>query len=274
MKKEIVFLNGKFLTEDQAKLPITSPGFLYGFGLYETMRSLKGKIVYLNAHLERLRAACKITGISFPYVPEARLKRLIHRAVRLNNLKDAYVKLVLWKGIKKTDTLIIARRYTPRPGKKYKEGFSVTISRFRQQDQIFCRLKSTNRLLYEISFQEAKGKGFDEALILNSRGYITEGSRSNIFFIKKGCLFTPDLSCGLLDGITRQAIFHLAKKMQLKIYEGKFSVQDLSCADEAFLTNSLMGVMPLTRIEGKVIGDVRCGRISTSLIKKYNFLLK
>lgn len=273
MKKETIFLNGKFLSAQEPVLAAAGPGVLYGFGLYETMRFFKGKSLFLDAHIARLRAACRLIGIAFP-CSGARLKGLLYRVVELSGFEDTYAKIVLWKGIKRTDTLIIARRHTPRPAKKYKQGFSVAISRFRQQDHFFSRLKSTSRLLYELSFKEAKEKGFDEAIILNSRGYLTEGSRSNIFFIREGAIFTPDHECGLLEGITRKAVFRLAAKLCLKVYEGKFTAQDLSGADEAFLTNSLMGVMPLTGVEGETIGDGRCGKATASLIKKYNSLLK
>jgi branched-subunit amino acid aminotransferase/4-amino-4-deoxychorismate lyase len=128
--------------------------------------------------------------------------------------------------------------------------------------------------LYEISFQAAKKAGFDEAVILNELGYITEGTRSNIFFIKDKQLCTPALTCGCLPGITRQAVFALAKECHLDLCEGKFTLRDLAQAEEAFLTNSLMGVMPLTSLNRQSIGQRKCAKITKIILKKYHCLLK
>ena len=272
--KRYVFLNGKFVPEEETKLQVLAPGFLYGFGLYETMRFCKGRIVYFKEHLERIQDACKITGIRFPYGLRY-LRKMIRKAVKLNDLADAYVKLVFWKAVEGTDTVIIARKNTPLPKQKYRRGFCAAISSLRQAEDCFlCRIKSTNRLLYELSFEEAKRRGADEALILNNRGLIAEGSRSNIFFARAGELFTPQLDCGCLEGITRKVVFALAKKSGLRIFEGRFTPRELYCADEAFLTNSLKGIMPLTKVEDKVIGKAKCGKITDLLIKRYNCLLK
>jgi len=135
-------------------------------------------------------------------------------------------------------------------------------------------LKTTNRIFYDLSLKEARDKGFDEAIILNSRGIIAEASRSNIFWVKDKELFTPGLECGCLDGITRKAVFDLAKKYNFKIYTGNFTLQDLYTCDEAFLTNSLWGIMPLAVIEKETIGKGKCGKLTRFFIEKYNSLLK
>jgi len=128
--------------------------------------------------------------------------------------------------------------------------------------------------LYQLSLGQAQDKGFDEALILNSRGFIAEAARSNIFLVKGDALFTPTLSCGCLAGITRKVVFDLAKRNNIKIYEGRFILKDLYEADEAFLTNSLMGVMPLVAVEKHLIKKGLRGKITGYFIKKYNSLLK
>jgi len=271
---KIIFLNGELIPEREAKIFILEPGFLYAWGLFETMRSYKKKIVYLDEHLKRIQASSKLIGIKFPYSVH-KLKKKIQEIVRINSLIDAYVRLTIWKAQRGSDTLIIARKYTPYAGQKYKKGFCAWISRFRQsENSYFARMKTTNYLFCQLSFQEAKKKGLDEAIILNNRGFITEASRSNIFLVKDKEVFTPSLECGCLDGITRKVIFDLAKKYNLKIYEGNFCIQDLLTADEAFLTNSLMGVMPLVALEKKPIGKGMRGKITEFFIKKYNFLLR
>lgn len=271
--KEIVFLNGKFLPKSEARLSLLTPGFLYGWGLFESMRSYNNRIVYFNQHLDRIKNSCKSLKMTLPY-PSAKLKHYIEQTVKINGFMDAYLRLTLWKKSESlTDTLIVVKKYRPFAAKKYRQGFRCLISMFRQnENSFFAHLKTTNYLLYQISYSLAKDKGFDEAIILNNRGYISEGSRSNIFFIKHNEVFTPSLECGCLDGITRRVIFDLAKNYDIKIHQGNFTLQDLYEADEASLTNSLMGVMPLVSIEKRQIGQDPC-KLTRFFMKKYNQLL-
>lgn len=263
--KQIVFLNGKFITKDQAKISVSGLGFLYGWGLFESMRSLNGKIVYFDEHLERIKKSAKLINIKFPYTFD-KLRKIIKKAIRINAFSDAHVKLILSKSDKGTDIAMIVKKYKPHPFKKYKLGFSYCISKLKQNENSWlARVKSTNYLLFGLAYLEAKKKGFDEAIILNNRGYIAEGSRSNIFLIKDKTLFAPSLECGCLNGITRRVIFDLAKRYNFKIYEGNFTMLDLYAAEEAFFTNSLMGIMPM---------ENKCGRLTKFLSKKYNSLLK
>jgi branched-chain amino acid aminotransferase group I len=272
--EEIIFLNGKFIPPEEAKLPILIPGFLYGWGLFETMRSYRNKIVYFDKHLKRIKSSSKLVGLRIPYSLQ-KLKKIIRETVSKSGFKDAYVRLTLSKSKKGTDLSVVVKKYTPYPGQKYRQGIRVTISSFRQDEGSFlARLKSANRLLYELSYLEAKKKGFDGSIILNSRGYISEGSRSNIFFVKDNVLFTPCLSCGCLEGITRRVIFDLARKYKIRIYEGRFTLQDLYQADEVFFTNSLAGIMPVKSIDTKLIGKGKCAKLTKFFIAKYNCLLK
>jgi len=269
--KEIIFLNGKFIPAGQARVSILTPGFLCGFGLFETMRAYNNRIVYFDAHLERLKRSAGLLDIRCPY-SLAKVKEIIYEAVKINGLRDAYVRLTLWKSERGADTLIIAKKYQPYSSRKYKKGFRACISPFRQNENSYlAQLKTTSYLLYRLAYAKAKEKGFDEAIILNHKGYIAEASRSNLFFIKDKELFTPSLECSCLDGITRRVIFDLAKKYNIKAYEGDFSIPDLYASDEAFLTNSLMGIMPLESIEKQSIG---AGKITKFFMKKYNLLLR
>ncbi len=271
--KQIVFLNGKFIPQEEAKLPVSTPGFLYGWGLFETMRAYNKKIVYFDEHLKRLKKSARLLDIRCPY-PLAELKDIIQRIVKINGLKDAYVRLTLWKCEKGTDILVMVKKYQPYTPEKYKKGFRACISSFRQNENSFlAQLKTTNYLLYRLAYAQAIEKGFDEAIILNHKGYIAETSRSNLFFIKDKELFTPSLECSCLNGITRGVIFDLAKKYNIKAYEGNFSMPDLYASDEAFLTNSLMGIMPLASVEKQRIGKGISRYKSTRFfIKKYKSL--
>lgn len=272
---EIVFLNGKFIPKRQAKVVVSEPGFLYGWGLFESMRSYNKKIVYFDEHLLRIKESTRLLDIKFGYAL-ADLKKIIRKSVEINRLRDAYVRLSIWKCTEGVDILVTAKEYRPYPLWKYSQGVHACISSFRQNgDYLLAQLKTANYLLFRLAYAQAKVKGFDEAIILNHQGYITEASRSNLFFVKDKELFTPALGCACLDGITRRAIFDLAEKYNIKIYEGNFTILDLCSSDEAFLTNSLMGIMPLSAVEEERIG--RCinpYKLTHFLREKYKSLLR
>lgn len=266
--KEKIFLNGKFVSLAQAKISVLSPGFLLGYGLFETMRSYQGKIVYFEQHLKRLMESSRLIGITPPY-SVGKIKAIINETVKLNGSCDNYVRLTLWKSDGQTGNLVIAREYTPFPPRKYLTGFRACVSGLRQaENSFFSGIKATCRVMLELAYARAKENKFDEALILNSRGYIAETSRSNIFFVKDNELFTPSLECGCLKGVTREAVFDLAKKYGIGLNEGKFTLEDLYNAHGAFLTNSLMGIMPLTSVDKILIK--RADKLTGFFIDKYN----
>jgi branched-subunit amino acid aminotransferase/4-amino-4-deoxychorismate lyase len=271
---DVVFFNGRFISAQEAQVCILEPAFLYGFSLFETMRSYKGKIIYRGAHLKRLEDSAQLLNINLPY-PKGRIDTFLEKTIRLNGYRDSYVRLTLWKQRRGSGMSIIVRPYRKYPLDKYKQGFSVCISDLRQvEDWTSLRIKSGNYLFYYLAFRQARSRGFDEAMILNSRGFISEGSRSNLFLVKDGELFTPSAQCGPLMGITRRVIMDLAQRVGIKVYEASLTPVDLQEADEAFLTNSLIGVMPLTYIEKKIIGRGRCGYLSRFFMNEYNKLLK
>lgn len=272
--QEAIFLNGRFLAPEEAKSMLTNNAPFFGRGVFETMRAYKNKIVHLDGHIERLQRSAKLIEIRSLY-PKDKLKRIIYKAVSLRGIKDAHVRITLWGQDNNSGILIAAKEYRSYSQQEYNAGFSAAISEFRQdENSLLTRIKSTSRILYQLSLGQAKKRGFDEALILNSRGFIAEASRSNIFLVKSGDLFTPALACGCLDGITRWVVFDLARKSNIKTYEGKFVPQDLYAADEAFLSNSLMGLMPIVSLERKKIGEAKCGRLTKFIMRKYNSLLK
>lgn len=272
--KNIVYLDTGFVSEKEANLAFSARGFLQAVGLFETMRSQGNKIVYLGQHLARIKQASGTVGIKFSYSP-LQLKKTIKELVRLNCLSDACVRLIFWEKQNSGHILISAKKYTAFAPGQYRRGFQANISRFRSQaDSVFARLKTTERMLYELSYRQAKAKGFDEAVLLNHYGYLAETTRSNIFFIKDNGLFTPAPECGCLAGITRKAVFDLAREFRIKVYEGNFTLRDLITSDEAFLTNSLVGIMPLVKVEKENIGNGLAGRLTGYFIRRYNSLLK
>ncbi|MCX5696716.1 MAG: aminotransferase class IV [Candidatus Omnitrophica bacterium] len=271
--KKIIFLNGKFIPADEARVSVLAPGFLNGLGLFETMRAYQGKIVYLDAHLKRITLSSRLLRLRSLYSLKE-LRNLIRQAVKSGGFDDAYVRLTITKSFSGTDTLLIVKEHVPLSANIYLQGFSLCLHELARNPVFLpAQVKTTSRIFFELAYQQAREKGFDEALILDDQGYISEASRSNIFLIRGSEIFTPGLDCGCLDGITRRVIFDLAAKFKIAMYTGKLVIQDLLDADEAFLTNSLIGVMPLARLERKKIGDARCGKLTKFLQVKYSSLL-
>lgn len=274
--EEKVFFNNKIIDAQQANLCATSPAALYGFGLFETMRSYKGKIVYLTEHLERIKKSARSFGLKIPY-PAEKLKEQIDRIIKINKLDDAYVRLTVWRNSEtKSDVLVCAGKYKPYLKSKYAQGFSCKISSLRQNEGSFLsQIKSTNYLFSLTAHSQAVRAGFDQAIILNNQGFVCEAGRANIFLVKNKEIFTPKLESGCLEGITRQAVLDLALKEGIACRQANFTLQDLYNAEEVFLTNSLIGIMPVKSVEGIKIGGKRQGiSLTEVLMKKYSALLK
>ncbi len=231
-------------------------------GIFETMRVYRGKIIYLDAHIKRMRESAKILGIECP--SQQKIKKIISDTINKSKIKDMYLRLTL--SARGSEIVVDTKEYVSYTKDKYRDGFKICVGPLKQDEKsIFSRIKTTKRSLYESNFAYAKKKGFDEAIILNKRGEIAECSRSNIFLVKNNELFTPDISCGCLSGITRRVIIDLAKQNNIKCNQTRLTMKDFNNCDEAFLTNSLMGVMPINK---------KCARITLLLIKKYNLALK
>jgi len=234
----------------------------------------KQKIVYLEAHLKRLQQGAALICLKCPY-PAARLKKNIRQVVEMNGFSDSLVRVSLWKAKANSGILISAEKYKPYPLEKYKSGFSACVSNYCQNaGAMLARLKTMNHLFYRLASLEAEKKHCDEALILNNQDHLAEASRSNLFFVKDNRLFTPGLECGCLDGITRKTVLELAGKRKIEACQGNFKLQDLYDADEAFLTNSLMGIMPLASVEGhKIAKGPGKFLLTQEFLKKYNSLI-
>ena len=269
-----IYFNGKFVRQDEARLSVLDPGFLYGQGIFETMRAYQGRVFRLDSHIRRLLDSLVIIGIDAP-LEAGSLKEAVKRCLKENDLKDAYVRLTVWQGEdNKVKVMAIAKPYRF-PGKEdYQKGFKAMLSASRQNEfSPLCRVKSANYLRLLLAYQEAKKNNFDEALLLNTKGFLAEASRSNIFLVKDKCLLTPALDCGCLPGITRDTVLALAGKEKIKAIEARLTLEDLGRAQEAFLTNSLIEVMPLVSLDGKPVNKGAPGEMTQRILKRYRALI-
>ncbi len=279
---EIVYLNGSLIPRSQARISALDYGFLYGFGLFETMRAYGGRVFRLDRHLSRLTRSAEMLGIPIE-APE--LKGAVMDTLRANKLGDARIRITISIGeggmvpdpstCQKPTVLILASDYQPSPEQVYEKGFRAIVSSIRRNSQSpLSRLKSTNYLESMLARQEARAAGADEALCLNDKGLLAEASMSNIFLVADGTLKTPGQESGILPGITREAVLELASQSGIDTLEWDISMEELSQAREAFFTNSLIEIMPLTELDGKPIGSGKPGAITKRLMAAYKRLVR
>jgi branched-chain amino acid aminotransferase len=269
------FLNGRFVDDEEAWMPTTDRGLLSGYGLFETMRARSGRVFRLDAHYRRLLQGTLFLDLGLPLAVEE-LGGLIDELTRRNELRDARIRLTITAGTPgesgtvKPSVLLTARPIADYPRSLYSRGMTAIVSHIRRNEwSPSSRIKSLSRLDSVLAREEARRAGADEALLLNTTGAIAEGSASNLFVFRSGHLLTPATSCGALPGITRAAVLDLAHESGIDTLEGVLSPEVPLDADEAFLTGAVMGVMPLTKLNGQPIGNGRPGAVTALLQRLY-----
>jgi len=284
MMTEIIYFNGHLVPRAEAKLSPFDHGFLYGYGLFETMRAYEGHIFRLDRHLTRLRCSAESLGLR-PKLDAFDLENACVETLQANKLKDARVRLTITAGegdmtpdlntCSNLTVLVAARNFVPLPPERYEQGFKAALSFLRRDSQSpLSRLKCTCYVSNILARMEAKAAGCDEAIMLNELGYIAEGSTANIFLVSEGELSTPSLESGILPGITREAVLEIAWDLDIKTVERQIEPGELSRAEEAFVTNSIIEVMPLTRLNGEPIGTGKPGKLTRNLMAAYKELVK
>ncbi|MBI4267294.1 MAG: aminotransferase class IV [Chloroflexi bacterium] len=278
---EIVYLNGALVPRSQAKIPALDYGFLYGYGLFETMRAYGGLVFRLDSHMSRLAHTAETLGLAV-IIPE--LKEAVMKTIEANRLSDARIRLTVsggegstppdLKSCTKPTVLITASEYHPYPDDVYRRGLKAHISTIHRNSlSPLSRLKTANYLDSMLARQQAREAGFDEALLLNEKGQLAEASMSNVFLVSEGILKTPGLDAGILDGVTRGIVLELASQIGIKAVETDIGPVELSRAQEAFLTNSLIEIMPLTELDGSVVCEGEVGPVTGRLIEGYKRLV-
>ena len=280
---EIIYLNGRLVARYEAKLSPFDHGFLYAYGLFETMRAYNGRVFRLERHLTRLYRSAEMLGLASRLAPFD-LESACLETLQANKLKDARLRLTVTAGegdmIPDPSTctdptvLVSTRSLIPLPPQKYELGFKAVLSSIHRNSQSpLSRLKSSCYLDNILARTEAKISGCDEAILLNEQGYLAEGSTSNILLVNKGMLITPSLESGVLPGITREAVLEIAQALNIKIVERHVELKELIGAEEAFITNSILEIMPLTWLGGKAIGASGVGKLTKDLIAAYRKLV-
>jgi len=268
----MLFLDGLMIPTSKAFVEALSPGILLGQGVFETMRSYSGRIFALEEHFTRLFAGLESLKIKPPFSKQ-KIEDYLYLSLHTNRLKNARLRLTIWQTNSRVRISIVASPYRPPSPAIYKQGFTAEIS------DIVLRprprrpaIKSINYHSFMLAYRRARDKGHDEAILLNGEGYVAEGSRSNIFFVKDDTLYTPRLTCGCLNGITRHIVLTIAREIKIECQEVTIVPEELFRADEAFLTNSLIELMPLRCLQGQLIGKGTMGELTAKLLKSYRRL--
>ncbi len=257
-------------------MPLGDRGFWHGFGLFETVRVVGGRLPFLERHVERLRRSALLLGLSADGAGE-RWAYLAREAVRRGGVEDGTLRLALTAGEGGAFSRPAGRPTVVAlavPGGGYAEeaaerGWRAVVARVRRDStSLLAAVKSLSYLPSVLARLEAGAAGADEALVLNERGELAEGAAANLFFVRGGCLCTPDLACGVLPGVTRSVVLEEARGW-LPVEEGRYGLADLMTAEEAFFTSALAGVMPLLAVGGQPVGEGRPGPVTREMRRRY-----
>ena len=272
-----VYLNDKVVPAAEAKVSVYDHGFLYGDGIYETLRVYDGVVFMLDEHIRRLFRSASLIGLDIGR-DDPGIRIAVYETLRANGLKNAYVRLTVSRGkgpigldpglCESPTFVIMANELKPYPRSFYEEGLKVIIASVRRnlREALNPQIKSLNFLNNILAKIEAIQADVYEAVMLNAGGFLTEGTISNIFFVRDDVLCTPAVECGILDGITRSLVLDIAARNGVTVREGKFTVDDIRSASEVFLTNTTMEVMPVRRVDDR---EYQVGEVSAALLSHY-----
>jgi branched-chain amino acid aminotransferase len=271
-----IFLNDRFVRREEACVSVFDHGFLYGDGIYETLRAYDCRIFMLRRHLARLERSARAIGLDLP-VAEKEWPALLQEAMERNGIRDAYLRITVSRGeggigldpalCRRPTLVIMALPFQAHAAELFERGVDLAIVGIRRNHPaaISPQIKSLNFLNNILAKQDAiRAQAFD-GLMLTTEGDVAECTTSNIFFVRGDRLCTPAVSCGILDGITREVVLVLAQEEGVAVEEGRYQPQAFFQADECFLTNTSMEVMPVRTIDSRPIGEGNRRPVTTRL---------
>jgi branched-chain amino acid aminotransferase len=252
----MIYLNNRIVTDAMAKISVFDHGFLYGDGVFETLRAYRGTVFLLEEHIERLFRSAGLIGLNINRSAKS-IKKAVYDTLRANRLKEAVIRITISRGAgppgldpglcRRGTFIIFARKCRPYPKSFYSRGTKIIIPDTRRNHirAVNPAIKSLNFLNNIQAKREALKANAFEAIMLDYRGFLSEGTVSNIFFVKNDTLFTPSRDTGILQGITRQTILSIVRESGIRVQEGRYKPARLYSADEIFLASTTMEVLPV-----------------------------
>ncbi len=280
-----IYIDGKFYNENNAKISVFDHGLLYGDGVFEGIRAYNGRVFKLKEHIDRLFYSAKAILLKVP-LAHGDMMAAVLETCRRNQIRDGYIRLVVTRGpgglglnpnkCKQPSVIIIADKIQLYPPEMYEQGLEIiTVPTVRNlHSAVNPAIKSLNYLNNILAKIEANNAGCEEAIMLNAEGYVAECTGDNLFIVKAGKLLTPPLSAGALYGITRATVIEMAEEASLEVSEPNLTRYDLFNADECFLTGTGAELIPVVKIDGRLIGNGQPGPITRSLVQKYHALTR
>src|SRR3989338_5284549 len=278
-----IYLDGKLVDKSEATVSVYDHGLLYGDGVFEGIRSYDGLIFKCAEHLDRLFESAHTLMLEIP-LSKKQIERAMALTLKANGLRDAYIRLVVTRGpgdlgldprkCKKATVFIIADKIALYPKDFYQKGLSiVTVPTVRNHPEALNpQIKSLNYLNNILAKIEAINAGVNEAILLNSQGYVTECTGENIFYVRGKYIATPPPYIGILKGITRSAVMQIARELGYQVEEDVFTRHELYTADEVFLTGTAAEIVPIVKIDNRPIGSGKPGKITLLLTKEFHKL--
>lgn len=280
-----VYIDGKWCPKSEAKISVFDHGLLYGDGVFEGIRAYQGLVFKLKEHLTRLNESAHTIMLKIP-LDQKQMTQVIVDTLKRNRLRDAYIRVVVTRGVgdlgldpekcKRATVIVITDKIVLYPSRLYKKGLEIiTVPTVRNlPEAVNPALKSLNYLNNILAKIEATNSGYIEALMLNHQGYVAECTGDNIFMVKSGTLMTPPAYVGVLRGITRSTIIEIANRKKIPVQETLLTRHDLFNADEVFLTGTAAEVIPVVKMDGRVIGKGTPGPLTRSLMKAFHEVTK
>src|SRR6266516_962948 len=280
-----IYIDGKYYDQKNAKISVFDHGLLYGDGIFEGIRAYNGRVFKLTEHIDRLFCSAKAILLKIP-LSHGEIVRAVVETCRRNKIRDGYVRLLVTRGAgtlglnpnrcKNPSIIIIADKIQLYPAELYQRGMEIiTVPTTRNlHSALNPAIKSLNYLNNILAKIEANNAGCEEAIMLNAEGFVSECTGDNIVIVKAGQMLTPPLSAGALHGITRRVVMEIAEESGYRVAEPNLTRYDLFNAEECFLTGMGAEIVPIVKIDGRVIGNGKPGSVTQKLVGQYHALTK
>lgn len=280
MSERIIYLDGQYVNENEAKVSVFDHGVLYGDGVFEGIRAYNGRIFRCEDHIDRLYAAAKAIMLEIPLTKEEMTEVLLETC-RKNDLRDGYIRLVVTRGkgdlglspakCLKPTVFCIAATINMYPEEMYETGMPIitSVQRRNKATIVDPQIKSLNYLNNILAKIEANRAGVPEALMLNHDGIVAEATGDNIFIVKDGVVYTPPIYIGILDGITRRTAMEVARNLGYEVVEKEFTLFNVYNADECFLTGTAAEAIPVSSVDGRIVGTGNAGPVTKAILKGF-----